>query len=426
MASQLNPARLFILEDYMKYVRHAVLTVLVVCAFAARLAAQSVVFVDDDHAQCGDALYTSIQPALNAVTTGGTVVVCPGVYPEQLRITRNVTVVGYPIGNASAAIIRPTSAVPIVSFTGRSITPVVIVKPVTGSLGSVTLVNLTIDGGGLAFAGCEPAAMGVYYGNSSGQMYALAVRNITNGPTQTGCQGGLGIYVQSGLAGTSTVTISNSTVHDYDKNGITANEVGTNVTIRSNTITGLGDKTQAAQNGIQIGYGAKATIESTGVTNHAWGGCTAEDCAYTASNILIYGASNSSVRSNLLSRSQVNVAVQSAPAFLANNNLITANLISDDLFDGVSVFDANSNQVTNNLINNSGEAGVFVDGTGNANTVSGNTIDEGTCGVLAPTNPVAANTYYNTVTNVCLAAPTALKASASNGGDQAKQVQPVR
>jgi parallel beta-helix repeat protein len=414
----------------MKYFRHTVLTVLTllaVGAFAAPAAAQGgTVYVDDDGAQCAGAL-TSIQAALNALAANGTVVVCPGVYPEQLRITKNVTVVGYPTANASAAIVRPTSGVPIASFTGRQITPVVIVKPVTGNLSSVNLVNLTIDGGRLPFAGCEPAAMGVYYGNSSGQMYALAVRNITNGAALTGCQGGLGIYVQSGPAGSSNVTISNSTVHDYDKNGITANEVGTIVTIRANTITGLGDKTEAAQNGIQIGYGARATIESNGVTAHAWHGCTAANCSYAASNVLLYGASNSIVRSNLLSKSQVNIAVQSDPSFPANNNQITANLISDDLFDGVSIFDAASNQVTNNLINNSGEAGIFVDGTGAGNTISGNTIDEGACGVLAPTAAIGTNTYYNTVVNLCTAAPAAATAArASNGGDAAKHVQAVR
>ena len=58
-------------------------------------------------------------------------------------------------------------------------------------------------------------------------------------PTLNGCQSGLGILVQSG-GGSSVVTIANSSIHDYQKNGITANEAGTHVTISGNVVTGLG------------------------------------------------------------------------------------------------------------------------------------------------------------------------------------------
>src|ERR1700741_2069927 len=42
-------------------------------------------FVDDDHLQCPNAMFTSIQAAVNASGPGATIKVCPGTYPEQVR-----------------------------------------------------------------------------------------------------------------------------------------------------------------------------------------------------------------------------------------------------------------------------------------------------------------------------------------------------
>ena len=393
----------------MRYLRHAVSSVLLVTALTAPAAAtddSAKLLVDDDKVQCPRAAFTSIQAAVTAASPGSTILVCPGVYPEQVRIDKPLTIIGIDVRNENAAIIVPAVALPIISFTGAALKPVVIVKKNTGrNLIDVNLSNLTIDGSGLAAADdCTARAVGVYYANASGEMDGLAVRNISNGPTHTGCQGGLGIFVQSGNGGRSRVEIENSTVHDYDKNGITANEVGTHVEVHGNTVTGLGDRTQAAQNGIQIGFGARGSVDGNAVINHAWVGCTETSCDFTASNILLFGASGVPVRSNALGKSQVNIAVQSDPDFAADRNDIAYNFIFENsLFDGVGVTGGNDNRIHDNIINDSDEAGVFVDGEDNR--VFGNTINEAPCGVQVVDGPdpniIGRNKYLNTEKNVC-------------------------
>jgi|ERR1035438_8304389 hypothetical protein len=53
--------------------------------------------------------YTGIQLAVNAVTAGSTVNVCPGSYPEQIIINKNLRLVGIPYGTSDAAVIVPPS-----------------------------------------------------------------------------------------------------------------------------------------------------------------------------------------------------------------------------------------------------------------------------------------------------------------------------
>src|SRR5713101_2204947 len=90
-------------------------------------------------------------------------------------------------------------------------------------------------------------------------------------PLALGCQAVLGIFVQSANGGpglNSNVTLTGNTVDEDGKNGITANEPGTFVTVTSNTVlgrgaVGLGD---AAQNGVQIGFGARGLVSGNTIS----------------------------------------------------------------------------------------------------------------------------------------------------------------
>src|SRR5216684_4336078 len=66
------------------------------------------------------------------------------------------------------------------------------------------------------------------------------------------------------------VEIDHCTVHDFQKNGITADEKGTLAIIHRNVVTGLGPTTGAAQNGVQIGFGVAGSIVNNTVTNNVW------------------------------------------------------------------------------------------------------------------------------------------------------------
>jgi hypothetical protein len=92
------------------------------------------------------------------------------------------------------------------------------------------------------------------------------------GETQpNGSQHGTAVYCRAFGGGSASGTISGNTVTTYQKGGIT---VGGNVsaTITNNTVTGLGAINYIAQNGIQVGYGAKATVAGNTVTANAYSG----------------------------------------------------------------------------------------------------------------------------------------------------------
>jgi hypothetical protein len=351
--------------------------------------------VVDDNLACPGATFSSIQAAVNAAPRGGTIKVCPGVYNEQVRINKPLTVRGVEFANQTAAIVKPAPAVAnsTSTATGNPIAAIILAE----NAREINLENLTVDGATNGINACAPTLVGIYYRNASGEIESVAVRNIRLGTGLEGCQSGLGIFVQSGMGRESKVEIEDSSVHDYQKNGITANEAGTDVWVKGNAVTGIGPTANIAQNGIQIGFGAKGRVEENSVINHIYALCVStSNCAFTASDILINESNNVWVSQNNVGKSQTNIFVS------GNGSDIRDNTVYDtDVFDGIALF-GNNNRVQNNSIFNSDEAGVFVQGR--SNKVNGNTINEAPVGILesAPSNnnDLRQNRFFNTGVNI--------------------------
>src|ERR1700731_3304251 len=197
-----------------------------------------ILLVDDDKVQCPTATFTKIQDAVNAAPNGATIRVCAGTYKEQVTITKSLTING-----DNGAIVMP-SAVLTNSTSLASGNPIAAVILVMNA-SEVNLSGLTVDGANNNITACAPDLMGIYYRNASGNIQKNTVRNMKLSVPLNGCQSGLGIFVQSGL-GKSKVTVDTNSVHDFQKNGITGNEVGTSVTVLRNVVAGVGPTTGAA------------------------------------------------------------------------------------------------------------------------------------------------------------------------------------
>jgi parallel beta-helix repeat protein len=321
--------------------------------------------VDDDKVQCPTAAFTKIQDAVSAAANGDTIRVCAGVYKEQVTITKALTITG-----DNGAIVMPSAVVSnSTSLTsGNPIAAVILVMNSTDT----DLSGLTVDGANNGITGCAPNLIGIYYRNASGTIQNNTVRNMKLSPALNGCQSGLGIFVQSGL-GTSKVTIDTNSVHDFQKNGITGNEVGTSVTVRHNVVAGVGPTTGAAQNGIQIGFGADGTVDSNASANHVWSPCVDVSCAANATDVLVFQSDGVEIMHNIAGRSQGGIVV------LANNGKVHDNTVFDSLiFDGIDLI-GNGNTADSNTVTKSDESGIFVQG--NNNKVTGNTIQEAPIGI---------------------------------------------
>jgi parallel beta-helix repeat protein len=348
-----------------------------------------VLVVDDDGAQCHGAQFTTIQSAIDAASPGDSVHVCDGIYKETLHIAKNVDVVA-----DSGAFLVPSS-IPDNTASLQSGAPIAAAVLVTGTTG-VRLFGLTVDGVNSGITGCAPNLIGVYYQNASGHAERLTVRGFQLGMGLGGCQSGTGIFVQSGNGGTSRVEIDHCVLHNFQKNGITANEVGTDVNIHGNVVNGIGVTTGAAQNGIQIGFGAQGAIRRNTVSNTLWSPCSTDNCANVGTGILVDQSDNVVIEANRVSHAQVGIFV------VGNGSSLDANRVNDSqVFDGIRI-QGDQNRVHGSRVNTSGEAGIFLQGA-NDRAVE-NIITEAPIGILKTSDSTGAhiqnNTFFSTPVTV--------------------------
>jgi parallel beta-helix repeat protein len=162
----------------------------------------------------------------------------------------------------------------------------------------------------------------------NGDVGAVSV-NVTNSVIHdigdvplSGNQHGNAIYYRAFGGGTASGTISGNTLTNYQKGGIV---VGGNVsaTITNNTVTGQGPVIFIAQNGIQVGYGAKATVSGNTVSRNAYTGSGGTSSA----GILVVGGPcfglpytvNLSITKNSLTDNDVGVWLFNAAVDSSNN-----------------------------------------------------------------------------------------------------------
>lgn len=374
--------------------------------------------------------YTSFQTisaAVNAASVPGTTIyICPGTYAEQVLITKKVILEGVVSGNSRAAIITAPIGGMVANATstygGPAIQAQVLVQNTT-----VTIEDLTIDASGsnLGSLNCNGNPIGIFYQNASGTITRNSVINDILGAGLTGCQSGLGIYVESGAttvqpnpspSGTSTVSITYNNVANYQKNGITGNGSGTDVTISDNVVVGQGPWNGAAQNSIQIAFDATGSITANTVGSDVWAPDVFGDTGDAAAGILVYESPGIHITSNLVSNTQYGIAVIGDGA-IVNSNTVTLT----HLYDAIDLC-GNSNTADTNTITGADESGVHIDdtctGSATSNTVTGNTISATCAGVLsgpdtANSNTISNNTFYNAVYKILYGSDTCTASATS-------------
>lgn len=326
---------------------------------------------------CALPSYLTITAAITAATPGSIVKVCPGTYQEQLTINKNLTLEGIAaVNERQTVILAPASlvqnATSVAGLGDPSIAAQVFVHDAT-----VTISDLVVDGG-TSWNGCSLNLIGIYYQNASGTVSRVVTRNQVGVPI-SGCQEGLGIFVESASPKIATVTVENSSVHDYQKNGIVGHGVDTTLTAITNQVRGVGPTPAIAQNGIEIAFGATGKVENN----------TVLDFNYTpfpdSTGILIYDSANTTISTNHVGDAQYGIAIEGDGAFPADNATITSNTVNG-AFDGIDVCGSAGGSVGTNNVGGSTQSGIHLDGScspsAGGTTVSGNTINEGCAAYL--------------------------------------------
>jgi parallel beta-helix repeat protein len=362
----------------------------------------------------------TIGHALSQAASGATIKVAAGNYPEQLVINKNVSITGV----VNQTIIDPSMLPVADSDTDSSQLQYAIVDATSGA--TVNLTNLTIDGQAAQnqFTSCLDDFVGVYYHDASGTMTGDTVTNIELPPFLFGCQQGLGVYVASDAGHSSSVGMNYDSVTNYDKNGITCDDPGTDCSITGSAVTGIGPTGLIAQNGIQFYDADGGSVMGSTVSGDSYTGGFV-----TAAGLLVISTGTLNISGNTVSNSDVNIYLgtdgtgPAAGVWSVTSNTVTGatdkvpggsagfgdgiqldstsnpvtikgNTVTGGAENGISVFSATGATLSKNKTNSNTGDGIYIGGPGSfvgtpstGNTISTNTVQKnGQDGILADSN----------------------------------------
>src|SRR6266478_596582 len=159
--------------------------------------------------------FTTISAAVAGVPAGSKILVCPGVYPEQVTITQPLTLQGIAWNKSNRAVIaiNPTVglATNVTSIIGQGLYAQVLVQNVNPP-GPVNIMGITVDGGG-GNVGCSTSVglVGIFYAaGTSGTINEVTTRNHQS----SGC--GNSIWAENTAGATQIIRIENSSVRNFD------------------------------------------------------------------------------------------------------------------------------------------------------------------------------------------------------------------
>ncbi len=260
---------------------------------------------------------SAIQPEVLHAATGDVVLAKPGTYVEQVVVNgTSLTLQG--AGRTQTTVRAPATLTQSYTTSAANF-PVVMV---TGGA-PVTVRDLTVDGAGVGNANYR--LQGIGFWNTGGRVLDCDVVRVRDTPF-TGNQAGVGIFGGNN-AGTCTLEVGGTNVSDFQKGGIVINGAGYTGNVHDCTVTGQGHTALNAQNGIQVSFGATATIANCAVSGIYYTGAS-----YTASGQLLYAAGTVTITGGSVT------GCQTGTYFIDTNGSITGGSNSTPVAGGVGAF----------------------------------------------------------------------------------------
>lgn len=326
--------------------------------------------------------YATVQGAVDAAADGDAVAICPGTYPEQVTITKSVSL-KKTRGMASPQIVVPAGGfVQNTTLVGGMATAAqILVAPSTTA--TVNISGLIVDAADNNNTDCNLEMIGIYYKGAGGRIANNTVQNQIGPVGHQNCQNGIGINVENQTVGTGEVTIVHNSVKNFDKNGIVMRYAGSVGKITRNTVTGLGETDIISQNGIQLRDNAAADVVLNTLSGFVYTPETFGSAAIILYNVSAAGYQRPPlVQRNNINGAQFGVVLDGANGAPGNLVQVSGNTIFDVRWGGVSIFSEPeftpavngdyvhvfNNKITNTTVYDG------IDVCGNNNTIERNTV----------------------------------------------------
>lgn len=287
--------------------------------------------VDDDGADCSNADFSTIQAAVDAaaLTPGkDKIEICAGTYPEDVLVGS-----GNPLDIRGAGV-----GVVVVTGVPGSGAPIIHIT----NAGEVKIKDLTVDG---QFNRNGASVYGIRYEDTDADIKDIRVANIMNAARSN--QGvTLGVLVLG--AGSYKAKVHKSTFEEFGRVGILAHG-DVDADIKDNVVTGPGETTNWAPNGIQVSGGALADVQKNTVSD------ADHTCQCAAGIILFQAAPGVKVKQNDVSSSDIGIVIQNTDGASVEKNEVDA---GDQ--DGIRADVANNSQIKDNSVTGGGDDGIQV------------------------------------------------------------------
>jgi parallel beta helix pectate lyase-like protein len=363
-------------------------------------------------ASCPNPQYSTINAAVAAASAGDEIDICPALYPEQLIITKPLTLVGLQVDGSQRVLIQPPSLTTVNSLGFVAVITVL-------NTSNVTLENLAVDASKNAVSGCSPGLAAIHFRDASGVVENSAIfgAQLT---TATGCASGLpfgngfGVQVDADESGPFAVLVKGNSIHDFTANGVLVEGAKIKGDVEGNVISGVGPSQGVFQFGVFIANGAVGLVKNNLITEGNCGSLSVSDCIGVRSEGVTLRAvgDGTVVDHNTISKAQSGIFANGATHLqITNNSISNIDALSGMDIQGTASGALNNSVIENNTISHVGpidadasnnEEGCGINeysGSGvSGNSILNNTINDAYCGIAFVTGEqVQGNVYLNTL-----------------------------
>lgn len=396
--------------------KHRLSVVTLACVLLALVGATQVFGATVAVGTCmpGKVSFDSLTDAVEGVPPGSTILVCPGVYNEQLVISKSLTLKGQTNGNSAYPVIMPPAGGLATNASGLNagtsffgLGTLLAAQIVINSGAAVSISDIAFDATGFNIATCNPVVVAVLVQDASATLNHVSIKNqLETGPPPCPATGnGAGVLAQNDTTGATTLKVLNSNFVNAAQ-AIESDGAALTTTATNNTFVG---NPGSNANAISILTGNSA-IQGNSISDYNYPPADVGGNINGSSiGVFMECVSAGTIANNVIGSSQLGIYLQNVSCPLNSNVSVTGNTVYNAFYIGIDLGETNG-VVQGNDIRNT-QTAIRLPGSSAGNTIQNNTINDA-CAAFGSNPAAGVNTILNTnisnALNVAIVNTTAL------------------